>query len=729
MLSKNEKSKLLLKMREKSKEKKTRSNIKHYYETLFPKLRNNKPGRDFYAYYTVSMTVIILYIIVFYTDLDRNVIFKDADLSFKIKQFSGEMVILCFLYVFIMIFDRVIYNTLTKKTPTFTKWYYHKKTGDKLSEEDFLKAQLPRGIKHQPTNQNIKSSWDFKDRFTTFRKTSVEIMNPENPILDDYEEIYLQNENSNTALVLKYILTMCMLLFTHIFIFFYLPYRGNYNLNFSVYCNENENLNGFDNSKGGKNTIESDQTIVCNNFNDNPKLIVFYLLHCLYYIFSALQIKYGLLDLKKTSLLMRDTDLVSNAIFKGYKAIPFLYELKLLIDWTFTTTALDLFQWIKLENSHDCLFIAKCYTQTYYNHWLGEKIAKWEKLLFGPTLLIFILACLLGPILFFSSLNPSNEINNVLSGVLKFSVEIKEDDRQMQFNLYESTILQQNTYIPTKEFENLGYDSRIETANFPEDQIQKLVFSDVADNYWNLANPHKEHFKNALLSERAEVSFILIHELDRKLPEDEAHLSKGNSTVPITDMELRWNLGELISVAQSSTLTLNNFYEYALRLTAKEESRSIFQGGRERKSLFLELICPQTSNPSENHSCYFRLRNTKESDEGVLFYAFSDQVSPSIFSYSILTLYLSYILVIGTYLRMFFSHEAEKIIYTEMPESSGLINLCEGIKISRYKQEFKKEEYLYFIMIDLMRSPETLKLLTKSSVTWVNEREKALAQK
>lgn len=89
-----------------------------------------------------------------------------------------------------------------------------------------------------------------------------------------------------------------------------------------------------------------------------------------------------------------------------------------------------------------------------------------------------------------------------------------------------------------------------------------------------------------------------------------------------------------------------------------------------------------------------------------------------------MTFYISFIYIIGQVIRTFTSNEAERIIFTEMPETQGLINLCEGIKISRQKREFKREEHLYYIMIEFMRSPEMLKSLTKSSIVWLNEKNK-----
>jgi hypothetical protein len=39
---------------------------------------------------------------------------------------------------------------------------------------------------------------------------------------------------------------------------------------------------------------------------------------------------------------------VSKTIFTVWYYIPFLFELRSVIDWTFSETALDIFQWLKL---------------------------------------------------------------------------------------------------------------------------------------------------------------------------------------------------------------------------------------------------------------------------------------------------------------------------------------------------------------------------------------------
>jgi hypothetical protein len=103
-------------------------------------------------------------------------------------------------------------------------------------------------------------------------------------------------------------------------------------------------------------------------------------------------------------------------------------------------------------------------------------------------------------------------------------------------------------------------------------------------------------------------------------------------------------------------------------------------------------------------------------EQGIVFHTFSDKVSSTNTNYDVATFYISFILVVGRLVRGAISGEAERIVFTEMPEPMKILNLCEGIKIHRYRCEFEREEHLFYVLIDLMRSPEILKIITKSSI-------------
>ena len=57
-----------------------------------------------------------------------------------------------------------------------------------------------------------------------------------------------------------------------------------------------------------------------------------------------------------------------------------------------------------------------------------------------------------------------------------------------------------------------------------------------------------------------------------------------------------------------------------------------------------------------------------------------------------------------------------------MPHNEKLMTLCEGIKIARYSYNFEKEEQLYYNLMEIMRSPEYLMLLTTSSIDQYEDR-------
>lgn len=117
---------------------------------------------------------------------------------------------------------------------------------------------------------------------------------------------------------------------------------------------------------------------------------------------------------------------VTGVIYRGYLAIPFIFELRTLIDWTFTTTSLDAFQWIKLAQIQANMYVAKCVNKDYMERPLGERIKKWEKIVVGFGLVLFIILMLVGPIVLFSALNPVATLDNPIGGTLRATLVISD---------------------------------------------------------------------------------------------------------------------------------------------------------------------------------------------------------------------------------------------------------------------------------------------------------------
>ncbi len=80
-------------------------------------------------------------------------------------------------------------------------------------------------------------------------------------------------------------------------------------------------------------------------------LRLFYMMKALSLALQAVQLRYGLPH--KSALyrqfLARRIDMASWIGFRLYRALPFLFELRCVLDWSCTTTALNMYDWLKVH--------------------------------------------------------------------------------------------------------------------------------------------------------------------------------------------------------------------------------------------------------------------------------------------------------------------------------------------------------------------------------------------
>lgn len=101
---------------------------------------------------------------------------------------------------------------------------------------------------------------------------------------------------------------------------------------------------------------------------------------------------------------MQSYSSINRYILLGYMNVPFLLEMKMMIDWMVTRTSLDLFQWIKVAQVQADLFKARATADAYYAKKLGERQPPWAKVVFGLLFLLGMLVLVIGPLWLFSTL-------------------------------------------------------------------------------------------------------------------------------------------------------------------------------------------------------------------------------------------------------------------------------------------------------------------------------------
>ena len=116
-----------------------------------------------------------------------------------------------------------------------------------------------------------------------------------------------------------------MLIAGHIYIFFYVPISSHYKLYGLPYCDSTKSTYG------------------CKNFHDNHYLRILYVLLLLYLWFSAYQIKKGFPLYRKPSTLFIYYNPIAKLGTIIVLQIPFLIEIRCLIDYMSSKTSLDYF--------------------------------------------------------------------------------------------------------------------------------------------------------------------------------------------------------------------------------------------------------------------------------------------------------------------------------------------------------------------------------------------------
>jgi len=416
-----------------------------------------------------------------------------------------------------------------------------------------------------------------------------------------------------------------------------------------------------------------------------------------------------------------------------FQSIPFLNEIKNAIDWTFTSTCFNLIQWNKFESIYDTIFDTYCEKSDWDEKPVGERISKKQKIALGGSLAFILIIILIAPLILFSSLNPTNILNNLTQAKIRVDLTFNyENGAIKKYNIFENTRADSISDIDSI-WEGYNYSESVQTRNFKKEQVQRVIFSETSDKNWDLAVPH---IKNLILlldvknnNDLSTIELTIEYELTRPLPAEaqtcsnsfvKKIYSKGDS-----DYKLIETIRTALENCNDTSVILDKVYCPPLRLTSGNNVNEIEDELFQKRGVKIGFEgCVKENNNINYFNSFFTIKSYYEGKEEPLeLHVFNDKISETTSGYSVITFYVSFVLLAGSYIRDFLANEPEKIMLEELPHPKRIVDLCEGIKIARYSYDFKTEEYLYTILIELLRSPDYLKIVTDSSLDHFKQRE------
>uniref|UniRef100_H2TFE0 Piezo type mechanosensitive ion channel component 2 n=1 Tax=Takifugu rubripes TaxID=31033 RepID=H2TFE0_TAKRU len=432
-------------------------------------------------------------------------------------------------------------------------------------------------------------------------------------------------------------------------------------------------------------------------FSENIVAQMWYFVKCIYFGLSAYQIRCGYPTRVLGNFLTKSYNYVNLFLFQGFRLVPFLTELRAVMDWVWTDTSLSLSSWICVEDIYAHIFILKCWRESEkrYPQPRGQKKKKVVKYGMGGMIVVLLICIVWFPLLFMSLVK---SVAGVVNRPLDVSFEITLAGFQPIFRMS----AQQNQLLNVTESEFQIFLQKYSLDDAALQWLEGYTSEDLciaqlkgnSNSLWTISPPSKENLI-AMLSSDNEVLITVTWSVQRNLALGAKAETASGKRVTGLDKETKDSLVRLLKgERKSSPVILNDIFPRYIRAPSDSDAK------------------PVDEEPG-------LIKNSQEKFEGLEVYIFSDQVSPPslgfLAGYGIMGLYASVVLVIGKFVREFFSGISHTIMFEELPNVDRILKLCTDIFLVRETGELDLEEDMYAKLIFLYRSPETM-------IKWTREK-------
>uniref|UniRef100_A0A8C1JDG6 Piezo-type mechanosensitive ion channel component 2a, tandem duplicate 2 n=1 Tax=Cyprinus carpio TaxID=7962 RepID=A0A8C1JDG6_CYPCA len=472
-------------------------------------------------------------------------------------------------------------------------------------------------------------------------------------------------------------------------------------------------------------------------FSQNTVAQLWYFVKCIYFGLSAYQIRCGYPTRVLGNFLTKSYNYLNLFLFQGFRLVPFLTELRAVMDWVWTDTTLSLSSWICVEDIYAHIFVLKCWRESEkrYPQPRGQKKKKVVKYGMGGMIVMLLICIVWFPLLFMSLVK---SVAGVVNKPLDVSVTITLGGFQPIFTM--SAQQNQLKDVTDRDFISFmnSYRHNSSALQFLEaytaEDVTVAELEGSSNSLWTISPPSRKNLMD-VLSKEDQFPVTMSWSIQRNLSLGAKAEFAMDKHITYLDMNSRQELIALLNGTRNKPVVIEQVFPCFIRAPSDSNAKPVDQLYTDEgyKSIQLDLersptgsediqewwIVDQPSAAKIQMRAESKLEKKREA--GLQLYVFSDKVSPPslgfLAGYGIMGLYASVVLVIGKFVREFFSGISHSIMFEELPCVDRILKLCTDIFLVRETGELELEEDLYAKLIFLYRSPETM-------IKWTREKTK-----
>ncbi|XP_050741611.1 piezo-type mechanosensitive ion channel component isoform X2 [Drosophila biarmipes] len=499
-------------------------------------------------------------------------------------------------------------------------------------------------------------------------------------------------------------------------------------------------------------------------FNSLAPPIIFYVIKCFYMLLSSYQIKSGYPKRILGNFFTKGFSMVNMIAFKVYMQIPFLYELRTILDWVCIDSTMTIFDWLKMEDIFSNIYLIRCTRQseTDFPAMRAQKKASLSKLIMGGTVVLLIVICIWGPLCLFALGNAVGTSN--VPYQVSLSIRIGPYDPIYTTNNYDSIfnidaeMYSQMTNAYLKEKQAITF-----IAGYDATDVAAVKLAGNSPSLWNIAPPDRQRMLNDLRNNHT-LKARFSYSLTRKAPAKGLKENVGDEHAISLDesFEGRAALIRMLSETHEaepihSNTTTNGTIPSPTPTPEVEEvvvipgmipkfikvlnsgDAAVVSVLSEKHHEYRPLVI-KMHRDNETNGLWWEIRDFCDDSfynetlskfaytnctSGIVMYTFNDKKFPTTFSFltagGIIGLYTTFVLLASRFMKSFIGGQNRKIMFEDLPYVDRVLQLCLDIYLVREALEFALEEDLFAKLLFLYRSPETLIKWTRPKEEYVDD--------